>query len=336
MSTRTPARAFHLRIVIGLIVVALLASGCVGLAQKERELTFRPLREVAGWFGGLPDTLQELYLPVGSAEAVERIHAWWWPAKDPAAPVVFYLHGARWNLTGHLTRITQLHGFGFSVFAIDYRGFGRSDGEIPSEESVYEDARVGWAWLAAKQPDPSRRYIYGHSLGGAVAVDLAAELSRGVPAARGLIVESSFTSLADMANELTNGWLPAGLVLTQKFDSLSKIGQVRMPILVVHGASDRYVPPRFSEALHAAAPAPKKLLLVENGSHNNSMWVGNGAYKEALAEVFGLGRHADPGTGAKAGNAAGGEERTAATGGGAGVNRTRGLGVSGISVREAE
>ena len=75
----------------------------------------------------------------------ERIHAWWWPADNPGAPVVLYLHGVRWNLTGHLNRMSQLRRFGFSVFAIDYRGFGKSDGELPSEATVYEDARVGLA-----------------------------------------------------------------------------------------------------------------------------------------------------------------------------------------------
>jgi hypothetical protein len=180
---------------------------------------------------------------------------------------------------------------GFAVFAIDYRGFGKSDGDLPSEQMVYEDADAGWQWLVQRQPDPLRRVIYGHSLGGAVAIDLAARLADGAPGegpqARGLIVESSFTTLADAAAEITNGWLPTNLLLTQKFDSIRKIRQVDMPVLVVHGAGDRFLPSRFSEALYRAAPGPKKrLLLVENGSHNNSLWVGNGEYKRAVRELF--------------------------------------------------
>ena len=210
--------------------------------MKERELVFRPIREAAGWYSGMPDGAQELYLPLGEGAETQRIHAWWWPDDDPKAPVVYYLHGARWNLTGHLSRISQLRRFGFSVFAIDYRGFGKSDGDVPSEASVYEDARAGWQWLVRREPDASRRFIYGHSLGGAIAVDLAVRLSVEGAGARGLIVESSFTSLADMAAELSNGWLPGGLLLSQKFDSIEKIRQIRMPVLIVHGASDRYVP----------------------------------------------------------------------------------------------
>jgi fermentation-respiration switch protein FrsA (DUF1100 family) len=277
-----------LRAAAGVAALALLASGCVGLEQKERELVFRPSREVAGWYSGVPAGVQDVFLPVGEGADRQRIHGWWWPDDNPKAPVVFYLHGARWNLTGHLNRIAQLRRFGFSVFAIDYRGFGRSDGDLPSEATVYEDARIGWRWLVAREPDASRRLIYGHSLGGPVAVDLAAQLPNDGAAARGLIIESSFTSLADIASEMSNGWLPVGL-LTQKFDAVGKIAQIRMPVLVVHGAGDRYVPARFSEALYAAAPAPKKLLLVPNGSHNNSMWMGDADYQRALDELFGLG-----------------------------------------------
>lgn len=288
MNRPSPKRSARLRAAAGVAALALFASGCIGLEQKERELLFRPSREVAGWYSGIPAAVQDVFLPVGEGADSQRIHAWWWPDDNPKAPVVFYLHGARWNLTGHLNRIAQLRRFGFSVFAIDYRGFGRSDGDLPSEATVYEDARIGWRWLVAREPDASRRLIYGHSLGGPVAVDLAAQLPNEGAAARGLIIESSFTSLADMASEMSNGWLPVGL-LTQKFDAVGKIAQIRMPVLVVHGAGDRYVPARFSEALYAAAPAPKKLLLVPNGSHNNSMWMGDADYQRALDELFGLG-----------------------------------------------
>ena len=268
-------------------VVALMVviGGCAGLEMKERELLFRPTRDPAGWYGGMPETVQEMYLPVGASAPGERIHAWWWPADDPRAPVVFYLHGVRWNLTGQLNRISQLRRFGFAVFAIDYRGFGKSDGEMPSEATVYEDARVGWKWLIGREPDPARRYIYGHSLGGAVAIDLAAEVSGEPVGARGLIVESTFTSLPDLVAEMGYGWLP--VPLSQKFDSIGKIGQIRMPVLFVHGAEDRYVPPRLSEVLYAAAPQPKKLLLIPNGTHNNSAWTGDADYRTALRELFG-------------------------------------------------
>ena len=281
-------------------VVALLGAGCAQLTVKEREMVFRVEPGTARWFSVLPEGVQEIDIPVASVASVDagptgkppHIHAWWWPAADAAAPTVLYLHGARWNLTGHLFRLEQLRAFGFSVLAIDYRGFGKSDGDLPSETTVYEDAYAAWQRMATLQPDASKRYIYGHSLGGAVAVDLAVRLNAtsagGAPAAHGLIIESSFTTLADIARSLTSELLPAQWILSQKFDALGKIAGVRMPVLVVHGKDDRYVPPRFSEELFAAARGPKKLLLIEGGTHNNSMRTGSEAYRQALADLFGL------------------------------------------------
>ena len=270
-------------------VLAALVGGCMQLEERERELTFRPSRVEAGWFSGLPDGVREVILPVGTAANAPKLDAWWWPAERADAPAVLYLHGSRWNLTGQLRRIEQLHKFGFAVFAIDHRRFGKSDGDLPSEETVYADALAAWHWLAQQQPDPARRLIYGHSLGGAVAIDLAARLSEnGVDAARGLIVESTFTTLADIAAAIAPDWIPVRLLLSQKFDSLEKIARVHMPVFIVHGASDRVIPPRFSSALFAAAHEPKKLLLVDGASHNNAMTLGATNYFEGLSELFGL------------------------------------------------
>lgn len=281
------------------LIALLSVAGCAHLAEKERELVFRIEPGVARWFGGMPEGIREITIPVKEGHLTQNLHAWWWPAADPQAPAVLYLHGARWNLTGQLFRIEQLRDFGFSVLAIDYRGFGKSEGDLPSEETVYADARAGWNRLTALQPDPARRFIYGHSLGGAIAVDLASRLESdsnngaangtGTQPARGLIIESTFTSLADMARAVSLSWLPVGLILSQKFDSSAKIASIRMPLLLVHGTQDRYVPPAFSQVLYESARAPKKLLLIEGGSHNNSMRTGSSAYREALAELFGLG-----------------------------------------------
>lgn len=289
MFTWARRRWVRVSLVAGLCA-ALGAGGCAQLAEKERELTFRVMPGEASWFSGLPAEVRELDVPVQVGDRTERVHAWWWKSDVANAPAVLYLHGSRWNLTGQLYRIDQLHDFGFSVLAIDYRGFGRSERGMPSEEKVYADAQAGFAKLAELEPDPARRYVYGHSLGGAVAIDLAARLSSQpgpVPAA-GLIVESTFTSLADIAHALSYDWLPVQWILSQKFDSLAKIATVRIPVLVVHGDADRYVPPRFSRALYDAARAPKRLLLVEGGTHNNSMRVGSAEYRDALHALFGV------------------------------------------------
>src|SRR6266700_377540 len=212
-------RAHALRLVTGSALAALLVvAGCGQLAEKERELTFRVVPGTASWFDGLPPGVEETDLAIDANGKPQRIHAWWWPAAVQHAPAILYLHGSRWNLTGQTNRIEQLHAFGFSVLAIDYRGFGKSDGDLPSEETVYEDARVAWNRLVELQPEASERFIYGHSLGGAVAIDLAARLSKAaaqagtVVPAHGLIVESSFTTLADIARAVTSPLLPVCLL----------------------------------------------------------------------------------------------------------------------------
>ena len=271
---------------MALLIVG-LPVGCSILQHKERELVFRIEPGTASWYSGLPNAVQEFELKPASFKAGQNIHAWWYPAASKDAPAILYLHGVRWNLTGQLFRIEQLHALGFSVLAIDYRGFGKSHGDLPSETTVYEDARIAWERFQVLQPDPQKRLIYGHSLGGAVAIDLAAELGQQSPVpVRGLVIESTFTSLADVATAVANTSLPVRWLLSQKFDSIDKIADIRMPLLVVHGLDDRYVPPRFSQQLFAAAQEPKRLLLVPGASHNNSMSLAGRMYRQALDQLM--------------------------------------------------
>lgn len=269
------------------LIIGLPAS-CAVLEHTERKLLFRIEPGTAGWYHGLPGSVQELDLQPKSFKAGQNIHAWWWPAERANAPAILYLHGVRWNLTGQLFRIEQLRAAGYSVLAIDYRGFGQSHGDLPSESTVYEDARVAWERFQQLQPDPNKRLIYGHSLGGAVAIDLAAELGRDANRnhttlpVRGLVIESTFTSLADVAAAVANTSLPVRWLLSQKFDSIDKIADIHMPLLVVHGLADTFVPSRFSEQLFAAASQPKRLLLVPGGTHNNSMALGGQDYRKAI------------------------------------------------------
>ncbi|CAN5198347.1 alpha/beta hydrolase [soil metagenome] len=284
------------RILVGSTVALTLAvaAGCATLAHKERELVFRVEPGEARWYSGLPDGVEELELAVPGqplAKTPQSIHAWWWKSPVADAPTVLYLHGSRWNLTGQMFRIAGLRELGFSVLAIDYRGFGRSVGDLPSETTVYEDAQIAWQRLVQLEPEPSRRFIYGHSLGGAVAIDLAEHLAEhpsDQDRAAGLIVESTFTNLADVAAAVLDTSLPVRWLLSQKFDSIDKIDRVGIPVLVVHGTSDRYVPARFSQELFDRAKAPKRLLMVDGGTHNNSMRIGEDDYRAALRELFAL------------------------------------------------
>jgi uncharacterized protein len=267
------------------MVVVLTACGTAAFQHEESRLTFRVVRETPGWYTGMPDGVQEFDLPVAAGEAVEHIHAWWWPAPggSPDAPAILYLHGARWSLTGQLFRIEELRDFGFSVLAIDYRGFGKSTRGMPSEDTAYEDARAAWAWLGAHHKDRAR-YVFGHSLGGAIAIDLASR----VHDEQGVIVEDTFTSIPDVASASKWGWLPLRALITQRFDSLKKITQVHSPLLVVHGSDDTLVPSALGRKLYDAAKVRKEFLLVNGGTHFSTMARGEDQYREAIAQFFRL------------------------------------------------
>jgi alpha-beta hydrolase superfamily lysophospholipase len=268
------------RLVAALALTATVG-GCAYLSEKQGELIFRPTADT--WWGYRNAGLQyeERWIPVGANG--DRLHAFWAPAEDKAAPVLLYLHGARWNLTGSVTRIERWRRLGFSVLAIDYRGFGKSTNVPPSEQLAYEDARAAWDYLARAEPGRAR-YIVGHSLGGAIAADLAVSH----PDAAGVVLEATFTSIRDMVQHTAWRLLPVGLILTQEFDTLSKVPKIRVPLLIVHGTGDTVVPYEMGERLYAAAATPKRFIRVEGGSHHNLSAVANDQYRAALRELFRL------------------------------------------------
>ena len=126
--------------------------------------------------------------------------------------------------------------------------------------------------------------VVGQSLGGAIAVQLATE----VEGVQGLMLEGTFTSVPDVFRTMAWGWLPIGPFITQRFDSLDRIGRLRAPLLVVHGSEDRLIHPELGRTLYERAPGPKRFVLVPGGSHHNTNAVAHGAYREAISDLFGL------------------------------------------------
>ncbi|HSD44946.1 MAG TPA: alpha/beta fold hydrolase [Burkholderiales bacterium] len=272
-------------IAVVLAAATLAAGGCSYFDVKQREWIFRPQRDLHSTPADVGLRYDELWLTVqGAGPEGERVHGWWIPAADAAAPAMLYLHGARWSLSNNLHRIGRLHRMGFAVLAIDYRGFGRSDGDLPSEAQAYADAQAAWERLRRLVPDPRRRFLYGHSLGGAVAIELATHNDD----VAGLIVESTFTSIRDMVDALGYTSFSVDGLITQRFDSLAKVPAVSAPILFVHGTADRFVPPTMTEKLYSAAREPKRLLLVENAGHSNSTGVGFENYLSAVRDLVDL------------------------------------------------
>jgi len=256
-------------------------AGCAYLAEKQGEFIFRPSSSTWGGASNLAANYEEHWIPVGEGGA--KLHAYYAAAENPAAPVLLYLHGARWNLSGSVTRIDRWRKLGFHVLAIDYRGFGQSTPASPSETLANEDAEAAWAYLDRLAPG-KKRFVAGHSLGGAIAVDLV----RRHPEASGVVLEATFTSIRDMAQDTWFAFLPLDLLLTERFDSLAKVSEIRVPVLVTHGTEDRVVPYAMGEKLYDAIRAPKKFLRVEGASHHNLSYVGFEAYRQAIHELFAL------------------------------------------------
>ena len=267
------------RFVLATLVLGSIG-GCATLDNKQSEWIFRPVRDNWRGYQGVPAGVQELWLKVAGADD-EKLHAWWAPQPHPDAPVVLYLHGARWNLTGSSFRIQRWRDMGFSVLAFDYRGFGQSSGELPSESKAYADTAVAWAWLKEKVPDARRRFIYGHSLGGAVAIDLAAKLEPGEAA--GLITESTFTSVPDVVAASRYGWLPVGFLITQRFEALERMRRVAVPKLILHGTADTVIPHDMADMLYKAASEPKHMVKFEGASHSGIAWADFEKYREIVA-----------------------------------------------------
>jgi len=268
-----------------LAAVLAAASGCAALDEQQRRWIFQPGTRT--WWGGAAAAqgLDERWITFTSTASTEpvKLHALWLPAERADAPVLLVLHGARWDVSSSAPRMRRLNAMGFAVLGVDYRGFGRSSPALPSETLALEDAHAAWRWLAAEHPGVPR-YVFGHSLGGAIAVQLAAE----VHDEAGLIVESSFTSIPDVVRTMKWGWLPVGPLITQRLDAAARIAEVGAPVLVVHGSDDKLIPPELGRALYERAREPKRFVLVEGGSHHDSNAVGQDQVRAAMADLFGL------------------------------------------------
>jgi alpha-beta hydrolase superfamily lysophospholipase len=267
-----------------LLALSVLA-GCATLDEKQREWVFQPSKQ--SWWGGasVAEGMQDVWIEFASRESGEpvRLHGLWLPQPHADAPLLLYLHGARWDVRSSAHRMRRMHELGFAVLGIDYRGFGQSTDTLPSESMAYEDARAAWDWLARHTPGVPR-YVFGHSLGGAIAVQLASQ----VDDEAGVLVEGAFTSVPDVVSSFKWGWLPVGPLITQRFDAGSRVDQLGSPLLVVHGSQDRLIQPQLGRALYERAREPKRFVLVEGGSHHNTNSMGQAQYREALVELFGL------------------------------------------------
>lgn len=262
-------------------VLAYLAA-CAYMWEIQRQYIFEPIPQLQTSPERFGLKFEEAHIPSGNGAERGDLYAWWIPAERPDAPTLLYLHGNDKNIGGaqDLGNAVRLRDMGYNLLMVDYRGYGKSTGGEPTEAKMYEDAETTWNYLIKQRAsDAKRTFIYGHSLGGAIAIDLATHH----PEAAGVIAESTFTSMVDMGKR-EHRYMPVDLLLNQRFDSLGKINHLKVPLLLIHGTWDRHVPYQMSQRLYDSAPQPKFLKLIEGGDHGNCGLVAPLEYRAAVGE----------------------------------------------------
>ncbi len=273
-------------------VLATNLAGCAWFDAKQRELALRPTPGRPADFAGLRagDEIFNVTVPAArpgaAAGATDQLQLWWLPNADPRAPTLLYLHGTFRSLyQSNPRKMEALRSAGFSVVAVDYRGWGESTPILPSEATIYADAQTAWAELVRRQPDPRKRVLFGHSMGSAVAVELASHRHAGADYGA-LVLEAAFNRLPDVARSAGVVGIVASWFATLEFDSASKIGKVDAPILMLHGTVDRTVPVELGRRLHDAAPKGTRWVEFEGGSHSGLDLESPKQYDDALRSVI--------------------------------------------------
>ena len=218
------------------------------------------------------DTEQILKLPSGDDAPISAVYL----PNASARYTLLYSHGNGEDVGQFGAMLAKLKGMGFAVLAYDYHGYGTSPGK-PTEANAYRDEEAAYHYLIKNRGVPANRILaIGHSLGSAMAVDLASRRPLG-----GLIMESAFVSADRIVTTLP-------LLPFDKFQNLAKIKQVHCPVLIMHGRQDTVVAFWHGEMLFAEANEPKRALWVENAGHNDLFETAGPRYKQALKEFVAL------------------------------------------------
>jgi uncharacterized protein len=198
----------------------------------------------------------------------------WYRAAEDGRPTVVLFHGNAGHIGHRAFKARVFMKAGFGMMLVGYRGYGGNPGK-PTEEGLFEDARAALQFLDGQGGTPENVVLYGESLGSGVAVRMAAERAPVAPVGA-LILEAPYTSIADVAAH-HYPYLPARLLVRDRYDSLAVIAKIRTPLLIIHGEVDRTIPTRFGRTLFAAAVEPKEAQWIENADHNGLFDFGAGA-----------------------------------------------------------
>lgn len=239
------------------VLTAMLAIAVVGLAPRiERALLYMPdPHRVSPAEAGLAHVDERI---IRMADGVDVIV--WWAKARPGQPTLLYFHGNGGSLAGRAERIAAYQARGRGVFMMSYRGYGGSGGR-PAEADNVRDGVAAYDALVAEGVEPARIVLYGESLGTGVAVQVA-----GRRPVAGVILDAPYTSIAEVG-AMHYPWLPVRLLMRDRYDSITVIGNIRAPLLVLHGDADLVIPVEMGRRLYAAAPEPKTLAIIPGAGH---------------------------------------------------------------------
>ena len=266
---------------VAILVLIGVPLGFFLLRRIEHAMTFHPVPYTGGAAWALPQGGEDVWIKLSDGT---RLHGWMVRAESPAPhATVIYFHGNGGNLsyTGWLGEALAKRGF--DVLLFDYRGYGRSGGQVSDERGLHADADAAYDYLVKERGvSPAQLVLYGQSLGTAAAADLASRKECGA-----LILESGFSSASDMG-AVVFPWLPrfVGRLAKNKLDSVRKLQTVNCPVLVAHGGRDEIIPVAQGRALYAAAREPKRLIIVERAGHNDLVSTGGSDYLNSVAQFI--------------------------------------------------
>ena len=268
-----------------LLACILIAGMAAVLAARQsylfdRFLAFFPTKEITNTPDDLGMHFEEVYFPAADGT---QLHGWFIPGRGDDTLVWF--HGNAGNISHRVYNIMLLYQHvGASIFIFDYRGYGHSEGK-PSEKGMYSDGEGVLEYLRSREDiDDERLILFGRSLGGCIVAELATRHRT-----KGVIIESSFTSVDAMSRYKRPAiafFLPSRLLVRSRFDSLSKMGRIHSPMMIVHGDKDVTVPIHMGKELFDAANEPKRFYEIRGATHDDTHIVGGAGYFRALREFI--------------------------------------------------
>lgn len=258
------------------ILLIFILAGIVFYQRLENIIIFYPDKALddspSNW--NLPYRDIQFLTPDG-----QKLHGWFFPV-SAKSPVLLFCHGNAGNVSHRIENIKFLVKRDISVFIFDYRGYGQSSGR-PSEKGVYIDGIAAYDYLTEiEKISPDRILVFGRSLGGSVAIEVA--LQRSVKC---LIIESTFTSTKDMAKTIFPFFVVSPF-LPHNYNNIFKIADVSVPKLIIHGKNDKIVPFTMGKRLFAQATGQKTFLLLDGAKHNDTYIIGGKDYFEAISNFI--------------------------------------------------